>query len=62
MCAFLRWLAPYQLPQEIRLSIAREWGLVNIESGGGSDKTYTRVWSLNAAYPLKKLTEKFRKK
>jgi len=53
--AGLVFTAGYQLPQGLRLSIAHEFGLVNIESGGGEDKTFNRVWSLNVAYPLKKL-------
>ncbi len=60
--AGLGFMVGYQLPQEIRLSIAREWGLVNIEPGGGSDKTFSRAWSLNVAYPLQKITDLFTKK
>lgn len=60
--AGLIFTAGYQLPQGLRLSIAYELGLVDIESGGGADGTQNRVWSLNVGYSLQKLTDKFRKK
>lgn len=52
----------YQLPQELRLSIAHELGLVNIDPAGGYDKTKNSVWSLNIGYPLNKLTHYLPKK
>ncbi|MVM32292.1 PorT family protein [Spirosoma sp. HMF4905] len=60
----LAFTAGYQLPQGLRLSIAHELGLVNIDpvSGGSADKTFTRVWSLNVAYPTKKLVALVKKK
>ncbi len=58
----LNFMAGYQLPQGLRLSVVHEFGLANIQSGGGADKTFNRVWSLNVGYPLKKITDKLRKK
>jgi hypothetical protein len=60
--AGLAFTAGYQLPQGLRLSIAHEMGLVNIDPSGGADKTFTRVWSLNVAYPFKKLIGLVKKK
>ena len=52
----------YALPQGLRLSLAREIGLVNIDSSDPDEKVYNRVWSLNVAYPLKKLVTLVKKK
>ena len=60
--AGLNFQAGYQLPQGLQFSIVHELGLVNIESGGGADKTKNSVWSLEVAYPLKKLISKLKKK
>jgi hypothetical protein len=57
----LAFTAGYELPQGMRLSIVHELGLVNIDPSGGADKTFTRGWSLNVAYPLKKLVALVRK-
>ncbi len=60
--AGLGFTAGYQHPQGVRLSVAHELGLVNIEPKSIREKAYNRVWSLNVGYPLKKLAEKLRKK
>lgn len=60
--AGLTFMAGYQHPKELRLNVAYELGLMNIESGGGEDKTKNRVWSLNVCYPLKKIIDKLRNK
>ncbi len=58
----LAFTAGYQLPQDLRLSIGYELGLVNIDPTGGADKTFTRALSLNVAYPAKKLVALVKKK
>lgn len=58
--AGLIFTAGYQLPQGLRLSIAHELGLVNIEKES-VDKTQNRVWSLNVGYPLQKIVKKLKR-
>ena len=61
--AGLAFTVGYQLPQGLRLSIAHELGLVNIDPfGNGDDKTKSRSWSLNVSYPAKKLVTLVKKK
>ncbi len=60
--AGLTFTAGYQLPQGLRLNLAYELGLVNIQSGGGEAKVSNRVLSLNMGYPLGKLISKIRNK
>ncbi len=60
--AGLNFMVGYQLPQGLSLSLVREIGLVNIDSGNSADKTYNRVWSLNVGYPLDKIVSKLKKK
>ena len=60
--AGLNFMAGYQLPQGLSLSLVREIGLVNIDSGNSADKTFNRVWSLNVGYPLDKIVSKLKKK
>lgn len=60
----LAFTAGYELPQGLRLSIAHEMGLINIDPvpGGSDDKLYTRSWSLNVAIPAKKIVALVKKK
>ena len=60
--AGLNFMAGYQLPEGLRLSLVHELGLISIDPVAGSDKTKNRVWSLNVGYPLKKLTTLIKKK
>ncbi|MVM38035.1 outer membrane beta-barrel protein [Spirosoma sp. HMF3257] len=57
--------AGYQFPGSLRVRLAYELGLVNLESGpsgGFGDKTFNRALSLNVGYPLDKIVNKFKKK
>lgn len=58
----LNFMAGYQLPQGLRLSLVHELGLTSIDPVARADKTKNRVWSLNVGYPLKKLTDRLQKK
>ena len=61
--AGLAFTAGYQMPQGLRLSLAYELGLVNIDPiAGAYDKLKNRSLSLNIAYPLAQLTDKLRKR
>ncbi|GAB2604101.1 porin family protein [Spirosoma areae] len=60
--AGLNFMAGYELPQRLRLSIVHELGVTSIDPVAGSDKTRNSVWSLNVGYPLKKLVALTRKK
>ncbi|MCY7359460.1 MAG: PorT family protein [Rudanella sp.] len=57
----LTFVGGYQLQKGLMVFFNCELGLSNIETTN-IEKTYNRVWSLNVAYPLKKLTDKLRKK
>lgn len=55
--AGLAFTGGYQLPQGLRISIAYELGLVNIDPFAGAyDKLKNRALSLNVAYSLHKVT------
>ncbi|WP_020595871.1 outer membrane beta-barrel protein [Spirosoma panaciterrae] len=61
--AGLAFTGGYQLPQGLRLSIAYELGLVNIDPFAGAyDKLKNRALSLNVAYSLHKVTALAKKK
>lgn len=61
--AGLAFTGGYQLPQGLRLSIAYELGLVNIDPFAGAyDKLKNRALSLNVAYSLHKVTALVKKK
>jgi hypothetical protein len=63
--AGLAFTAGYQLPSSLRIRLAYELGLVNIESGpagGFGDKTFNRGISLNVGYPVDKIVDKFKKR
>lgn len=59
--AGLTLTAGYQLPSSLRLRLAYDIGLANIESGRGDDKTHNRALSFNVAYPLAKIVDKLKK-
>lgn len=61
--AGLAFTAGYQLPQGLRLSLAYELGLVNIDPiAGDYDKLKNRALSLNVAYSLHQVTTLLKKK
>ncbi|GAB3946702.1 hypothetical protein GCM10028805_17650 [Spirosoma harenae] len=61
--AGLAFTAGYQMAQGLRLSLAYELGLVNIDpSASDYDKLKNRSLSLNVAYPLQSLTALVKKK
>ena len=59
--AGLALTAGYQFTNSVRLRLSYEWGLINIESNAGDDKTFNRALSLNVGYPISKIADKFKK-
>ena len=63
--AGLSLTAGYQFPSALRIRLAYDLGLTNIESGPSGanyDKTHNRALSVNVGYPLDKIVNKFKKR
>ncbi|MVM32765.1 outer membrane beta-barrel protein [Spirosoma sp. HMF4905] len=63
--AGLALTAGYQFPSSLRIRLAYDLGLANIESGPSGpdyDKTHNRALSVNVGYALDKIVSKFKKR